>query len=314
MALDQHAPGVRPLEPRDDAQERRLAAAARAEQRGERPAGDLDRDVVERDERAELLRDGSCFDHAALLGLEQAHRDERRDREECEDDGRRVGADVVEGLEALLDVQRHRLGLADDAPGDDADGAELAERARGRQDDAVGDRPADRGQRDAPEGLPRRRAERRRGLLLLDADLAQHGHDLAHDERAARRRSSRAPSPGSAKTTSNGRSWSHPPVPKRSRNARPTTIGESASGRSTTALRSPLPGTRCRTITIAHAIAEDGVRRHDDQRDQDRDPERVDRLGCRDRRPGSTDAVLERPPEDHRDRQERAAARGSRAP
>ena len=27
------------------------------------------------------------------------------------------------------------------------------------------------------------RAERRRGLLLLGADLAQHGHDLAHDER-----------------------------------------------------------------------------------------------------------------------------------
>ena len=28
-----------------------------------------------------------------------------------------------------------------------------------------------------------RRAERRRRLLLLGADLAQHGHDLAHDER-----------------------------------------------------------------------------------------------------------------------------------
>ena len=56
------------------------------------------------------------------------------------------------------------------------------ERARRRQDDPVRHGPADRGQATA-EGLPARRAERRRGLLLLGADLAQHGHDLADDER-----------------------------------------------------------------------------------------------------------------------------------
>ena len=48
-------------------------------------------------------------------------------------------------------------------PRDDADGAELAERARGRQHHAVGDAPADRRQRDPPERLPpaTRRASRR---------------------------------------------------------------------------------------------------------------------------------------------------------
>ena len=92
-------------------------------------------------------------------------------------------ADVLERVEALLDVQRRGLGLAGDAAGDDADGAELAERARRRQHDAVGHAPADRRQRDAPERLHAVRAERRRRLLLLGADLAQHRHDLAHDER-----------------------------------------------------------------------------------------------------------------------------------
>ena len=44
---------------------------------------------------------------------------------------------------------------------------------------------ADRGQRHAQERLPARGAERRGGLLLLVADLAQDGFDLAHDERQA---------------------------------------------------------------------------------------------------------------------------------
>ncbi len=60
--------------------------------------------------------------------------------------------------------------------------------------------------------------------------------------------------PGSAKTTWNGRFSSQPPVPKRSRNASPTTIGESASGRSTSTLTRFLPGNRCRTIAIAQTI------------------------------------------------------------
>ena len=53
-------PGSRPagvglLEARDHSQQRRLAAAARPEQRGQRAVGHLDRDVVEGDEVPELL-------------------------------------------------------------------------------------------------------------------------------------------------------------------------------------------------------------------------------------------------------------------
>ena len=45
------------LEPGDDPEQRRLARAARAEERGQRARLDVERDVVERDEVAEALRD-----------------------------------------------------------------------------------------------------------------------------------------------------------------------------------------------------------------------------------------------------------------
>jgi hypothetical protein len=44
--LDEHRPGVRRLEPCDHAQQRRLPAAARAEERRQRPGLHLDRDLV----------------------------------------------------------------------------------------------------------------------------------------------------------------------------------------------------------------------------------------------------------------------------
>src|SRR5206468_4790184 len=53
---------VRYLEPGDHAQQRRLAAATRAEEGGQRAAGDVDRDVVERGEVAELLGGVTSFD------------------------------------------------------------------------------------------------------------------------------------------------------------------------------------------------------------------------------------------------------------
>ena len=59
---DQDASRVGRLEPRDDAQQRRLAAAARPEQRRERAVRDLDPDVVERREVAEALRDVLSLD------------------------------------------------------------------------------------------------------------------------------------------------------------------------------------------------------------------------------------------------------------
>ena len=57
LVVDEDGSGVGRLEPRDHAQQRRLAAAARAEQGGQRPRADLDRHVVESDERPELLAD-----------------------------------------------------------------------------------------------------------------------------------------------------------------------------------------------------------------------------------------------------------------
>ena len=53
VAVDEDRARVGRLEPGDHAQQRRLAAAARAEQRGQRARRDLDRHVVERDEVAE---------------------------------------------------------------------------------------------------------------------------------------------------------------------------------------------------------------------------------------------------------------------
>src|SRR5687768_5322270 len=91
-----------------------------------------------------------------FLRLEHAQPYERRDRHEREHDRRSIGADVVEVLVRLLDSQRHRLRLAHDAAGDHADGAELPEGARGREDDAVRDRPTDGREGDAPEGLQSR--------------------------------------------------------------------------------------------------------------------------------------------------------------
>src|SRR5205814_1667719 len=54
---DQHVAAVGALEAGDHSQQRRLAAAARAEQGGQRAFGDRHRDVVERGEAVEALRD-----------------------------------------------------------------------------------------------------------------------------------------------------------------------------------------------------------------------------------------------------------------
>ena len=54
-AVELDRPRLRLLEPGDHAQERRLPASARPEQRGQRPGRNLDRDVVQRGERAECF-------------------------------------------------------------------------------------------------------------------------------------------------------------------------------------------------------------------------------------------------------------------
>src|SRR5262249_12325296 len=60
-------PRIGALEAGDDPQQGRLAGAARAEQRRERALRDLQRDVVEGEERAEALRDVTNLDrHQAM--------------------------------------------------------------------------------------------------------------------------------------------------------------------------------------------------------------------------------------------------------
>ena len=57
LAGEEDLAGVGRLEPGDDPEQRRLARAARPEERRERARLDVERDVVERDEVAEALRD-----------------------------------------------------------------------------------------------------------------------------------------------------------------------------------------------------------------------------------------------------------------
>ena len=60
--LDVHRPRVGPFEPGDDPQQRRLAAARRAEQRQQLAGRDAHRDVVEGDEVPEPLVDADHLD------------------------------------------------------------------------------------------------------------------------------------------------------------------------------------------------------------------------------------------------------------
>jgi hypothetical protein len=66
-AVDLDLAGVGRLQAGDDPQQRGLAAAARAEQRGEATGGDLHRDVVERDELPEAFGDVANRDAQRVL-------------------------------------------------------------------------------------------------------------------------------------------------------------------------------------------------------------------------------------------------------
>ena len=61
VVLEEHGAAVGHFQPGDDAQQRRLAGAGRAEQRDQLPGGALDGDVVECDEVAEPLGDVLCL-------------------------------------------------------------------------------------------------------------------------------------------------------------------------------------------------------------------------------------------------------------
>src|SRR6266542_3612797 len=104
---------------------------------------------------------------------------DRQDPDRGEEGGRRERGDrLVLGV-GPLHVQRERVRLSDELPGDDRHGAELAGGARGAEDDAVDDGGADRREHDSPERLPAVRAEHRRRLLLRALELVQRGQDLS---------------------------------------------------------------------------------------------------------------------------------------
>ena len=69
LAEDDHLARVGLLEAGDHAQQRRLAATARTEQRRERSRRHLERDVVEGGEVAEQLRDSGDDDAQAVSSL-----------------------------------------------------------------------------------------------------------------------------------------------------------------------------------------------------------------------------------------------------
>src|SRR4051794_12245936 len=121
----------------------------------------------------------------AVLSLsEERHQQKRNDRDGGENDRRSIGSGLVRAvLVCGLDILRHRLRPVGEAAGDDRHRAEFTQCAGERQDDAVHDRPLNRRERDAPKDRERAGAQRRSGLLLLGADLAEHRYHLAHDER-----------------------------------------------------------------------------------------------------------------------------------
>ena len=161
-----------------------LPPPRRAEQRGQLAGGDVQRDVVERDEVAELLVDVLDLDaHDWSPWAKEADDDDADHRGDGEQEGDGVGGGLVEALVLRLDDQGRGLGLAGDVAGDDLDRAELAERAREGQHDAVHDRPLDARQGDPAEGLDGVGAEAAGRLLLLVADLLEHRHDLADHQR-----------------------------------------------------------------------------------------------------------------------------------
>jgi hypothetical protein len=68
--FEQHVAVVGAFEPGDDAQQRGLAAAGRAEQRDQLAFRQIERDVVDGPERAELLDDVADLDgHDSLSGV-----------------------------------------------------------------------------------------------------------------------------------------------------------------------------------------------------------------------------------------------------
>src|SRR3954453_8969401 len=96
----------------------------------------------------------------ASLTVEEGHREEHGDGQQCKQHPGGVGGGHVEALEAVLHEHGDRLRASQELARDHAHRAELAERACGGEHDPVADGGPDRRERDAPEGLPLARPER----------------------------------------------------------------------------------------------------------------------------------------------------------
>ena len=118
---------------------------------------------------------------ASRLRSVSVRRLEHDERGQAQGDRADVGALRLEVVDAVGDEQSVGLGLAGDGARHDGDGAELAQHAGRGQRHAVGEAPADVGQRDAAEDGERPGPERAGRLLLLGADLLEHRQHLAHD-------------------------------------------------------------------------------------------------------------------------------------
>ena len=133
--------------------------------------------------RFDDVLDRDAHQRPLLRGSRRFIAEQRDEREQGEHDRRGVGAGRSKRWKRFSTSSVSVSVWPDELAGDDADRAELAERAGGREHHAVGDAPADRRQRDAPEGLQRAAPRVAAACSCSVADLAQHRDDLAHDER-----------------------------------------------------------------------------------------------------------------------------------
>ena len=264
------------------------------------PSGTIDGDVVERRVLAEALGDVTGLDgHGQILPCRRCSSVISRSTATASSASTTAAAYAPvrsKRLEAILDVERHRLRAARDLAGYDRHGAVLAQRARRGEDHAVRQAPADRRQRDPPERLPAAGAERARRLLLVGALLRSTG-STSRTTNGSETKIVASTMPGVEKITSV--EPNQPSRPQTSTSARPTTTGETANGRSISDVQQPLAAEVVAREHPGGQHAEDGVERHGDQRHQDREVERVLGLGRRHGLPGGAEAVLERAVEHH---------------
>ena len=204
-----------------------------------------------------------------------------------------------------LDLNRHGRRLTANAAGHDGHGAELAHGASGTQDDAAQERPLDVGQRHAAKHLPSVGAEKTGGLFLFTPRRFHHGNQLARDERK-RHEDRRQHDAGYGEDDLDvvvEQPWSEPALP-------PEELNENQSGddrrdgkgkidqRREQALAAEIEtGDRPRGANAKHSVC-----RHAQDRDDERQPDRRQRLRGLDRFDVGLRSVAKRLDEDEHER------------